>query len=65
MPKEVEVAQADADPSKILKKTGEMNKVILHNNLILFLQLCDFYDVAELKEFVEDATIEKLDEENY
>ena len=66
VPKGVEVAQAVADPSKVLKNTGEMNnKVILHNNLVLFLKLSDFYDVAELKEFVEDAMIEKLGKENY
>ena len=59
----VEVTQAD--PSKILKNTGEVNKVILHNNLILFLKLSDFYHVAELKEIVEDVMIEKLDEGNY
>ena len=44
-----------------------MNEVILLNNLILFLMLSDFYEVAEPKEIVvvEDAMIEKLDEENY
>jgi len=65
VPMGVEVAQAATDPSKILKNTGEMNKVILHNYLILFLQLSEFYDVAELKKIVETAMIEKLDEENY
>ena len=52
VPKGVEVLQAAADPSKILKKTGEMNKIILHDNLTLFLELSDFYDVAELKDIV-------------
>ena len=65
VPKGVEVAQAAVDPGKVLKKSGEINKDILHSNLILFLQLCDFYDVAELKEIVEDVMIEKLDEENF
>ena len=65
VPKGMEEAQV-TDPSKFLKNTGEMNnKVILHNNLVLFLKLSDFYDVAELKEFVEDAMIEKLGKENY
>jgi len=65
VPKGMEEAQV-TDPSKFLKNTGEMNnKVILHNNLVLFLKLSDFYDVAELKEIVEDAMIEKLDKENY
>merc|ERR1719427_1736246 len=65
VPKGVEVLQAAADPSKVLKKSGEMNKIVLHGNLILFLELSDFYDVAELKEIVEDAMIEKLEKENY
>ena len=65
VPKGVEVAQVVADPRKILKKTGEMKKDIPHSNLTLFLELSDFYDVAELKEIVEDAIIEKLDKENY
>ena len=65
VPKGMEEAQV-TDPSKFLKTTGEMNnKVILHSNLVLFLKLSDFYDVAELKEIVEDAMIEKLDKENY
>ena len=65
VPKGVDVTEAVTDPSKVLKKTGEMNKEILHSNLILFLKLSDFYHVAELKEIVEDAMIERLDEENY
>ena len=65
VPKGVEVAQAAADPSKVLKNTGEMNKDILHDNLTLFLELSDFYHVAELKDIVEDAMIERLDDENY
>ena len=64
VPKGAEVLQAAADLSKILKKTGEMDKIILHNNLTLFLELSDFYDVAELKDIVEDAMIERLDDEN-
>ena len=59
----VELTQAD--PSKILKNTGEVNEVILHNNLILFLKLSDYYRVAELKEIVEDGMIEKLSEGNH
>ena len=59
------MAQVVAEPSKILKKTGEMKKDILHSHLILFLKLSDFYHVAELKEIVEDSMIEKLDEGNY
>ena len=46
--------QAAAHPIKILRKTRE----ILHSNLILFLQLSDYYRVAELKEIVENAMIE-------
>ena len=65
VPKGVEVAQAAADPSKVLKNTGEINKDILHDNLTLFLELSDFFDVAELKDIVEDAMIERLDDENY
>ena len=65
VPKGVEVAQAAADPRKVVKNTGEVTKVILLNNLILFLKLSEYYRVAELKEIVEDAMIEKLDEENY
>ena len=61
--KGVEVMQAD--PSKILKNTGEVSEDILHSNLILFLKLSDYYRVAELKEIVEDGMIAKLDEENY
>ena len=52
MPKGVEVAQVLADPRKVLKNTGEMIKVILLNNLILFLKLSEYYRVAELKEIV-------------
>ena len=65
MPNGVEVTEAVADPSKVLKKTREMNKVIFHSNLILFFKLSDYYRVAELKVIVEDAMIEKLDEGNY
>ena len=68
------MAQAAADPSRVLKNTGEMNHDILHrfhlhsccvvnkssyiySNLILFLQLCDFYELAELKEIVEEVML--------
>ena len=65
VPKGVDVTEAVTDPSKVLKKTGKMKKDILFSNLILLLKLSDFYQVAELKEIVEDAMIEKLDEGNY
>ena len=65
VPKGGHLTDAVADPSKVLKKTGEMKKDILHSNLILFLKLSDFYNLAELKESVEDSMIEKLDEGNY
>ena len=56
-PREVEEFQVTADSSEILKKAGEMNKGILHDNLLSLFDLSDYYDVAESNENIGDTMI--------
>ena len=56
-PREVEEFQVTADSSEILKKAGEMNKGILHDNLLSLSDLSDYYDVAESNENIGDTMI--------
>lgn len=57
VPKEVEAFHVAADLSKILEKAGEMNRGILHDNLVLLFDLSGYYDVAEPNESIGDAVV--------
>ena len=57
-------AVMEADPTNLVANSGEVFSQILDANLYDFLELSNFYEVAELKRIVEDRMIELLGMEN-